>query len=158
MVRDVEIGTFTTRFAPDRLVALQAQRAATWAISPPPTTLVRLSREDQYLTEGMEHVRERNERWEAGMIRAAWLENRILEKYYAPVLTTASHEGGGYRWPDAQRADAQARAVATDVRGEFVSAAYPYRIYPWSKAAYWTIVSMLAAIVWLAGMKRSPLR
>ena len=153
VVRDPEIGSFTTRYAPARLVALQEERAATWATSPPPTTLVRLSREDQYLSEGMEHVRERNEQWAAGMIRAAWLENRILEKYYAPVLRTPSHEGMNHAWPDAQRADAYGRATTAEPSGSFVSAAYPYPIYPWSKSAFWAIVALLAAIIRWAGSK-----
>ena len=154
VVADPEVGRFTTRFAPERLLALQSERAATWSTSPPSTTLVRLSREDQYLTEGMEHVRERNERWAAGAIRAAWRENRILEKYYAPVLRTPSHEGSGHIWPDAQRADAQARAAEAR-EDEFVSAAYPYRIYPWSKPMFWALVMMPVAIIWLIGMKRN---
>jgi len=154
VVSDPEIGRFTTRFAPERLLALQSERAATWATSPPSTTLVRLSREDQYLTEGMEHIRERNERWAAGAIRAAWLENRILEKYYAPVLRTPSHEGAGHAWPDAQRGDAQSRAAAAG-QDEFVSAAYPYRIYPWSKPAFWTLVLLPMALIWRIGTRRN---
>ncbi len=50
VVTDPEIGTFTTRYSPQRLAFLQDERAARWATTPPPTTLVRLSREDQYLT------------------------------------------------------------------------------------------------------------
>ena len=114
---------------------------------------MRLSREDEYLTEGMEHVRERNEQWAAGMIRAAWLKNRILEKYYAPVLRTPSHEGMNHAWPDAQRADAQGRATTAEPRGPFVSAAYPYRIYPWPTAAFWGIVVFLAVPHLVSGVK-----
>ena len=152
VVKDGEIGEFTTRFSPERLAALQKERAARWAVAPPPRTLVRLSREDQYLTEGMEHVRERNELWEDGNIRGAWLENRILEKYYAPVLRTPTHEGAGHAWPDAQRADAEARAATADRTG-FSSSAYPYRILPWSKPLFWTVVALLAGwLAWIGGV------
>ncbi len=147
VMEDAEIGRFTTRFSPERLAALQDERAARWAVSPPPRTLVRLSREDQYLSEGMEHVRERNELWAAGNIRGAWLENRILEKYYAPVLRTPAHEGAGHLWADAQRADAETRASVGAEQGEFSSAAYPYRILPWSKPLFWTVVASLAGLV-----------
>jgi hypothetical protein len=153
VVKDAEIGRFTTRFPVERLAELQKERAARWAVSPPPTRLVRLSREDQFLSEGMEHVRERNELWASGDIRSAWLENRILEKYYAPVLHAPTHEGAGHRWADAQRADAQHRASTADDVGEFVSAAYPYRIYAWSKRLFWSVIVLLAAVVaWSGGL------
>jgi VanZ family protein len=146
VIEDAEIGTFTSRFSVERLLALQAERSATWAHTPPPTLLVRLSREDQYLSEGLEHVRARNELWTAGDVRAAWLENRILEKYYRPVLDTPTHAGPGQRWPDAQRLDAEQRRAA----GVFVSDAYPYRIFPWPPVGFWTAVLLLAAGMFLA--------
>lgn len=148
VITDPEIGSFSTRFSLGRLGQLQDERAVRSATSPPSTTLVRLSREDQYLSEGMEHVRERNELWAAGNIRGAWLENRILEKYYGPVLRTPSHEGTGHAWPDAQRADAQGRVAAAVVEGAFVSAAYPYRIYDWSKSLFLSAMVLLAGAAW----------
>ena len=155
---DAEVGAFTSRYSHETLAALQKERTARWAVEPPPTQVVRLSREDQYLSEGMEHVRERNELWTAGDIRGAWLENRILEKYYAPVLQTPTHEGAGHRWPDAQRADAQVRASAEPNSGGFVSAAYPYRVYAWSKLAFWLAVAGLAAAIWWVGIAGSARR
>jgi VanZ family protein len=131
VVRDAEIGTFGSRWAQAELLEEQAAKAATWAHTPPPVRLVRLSREDQYLTEGIQHVRERNRLWAAGDIRGSWLENRILEKYYAPVLTTPTHEGPPPRWPAAQRADAEARAAAVSPVEPYASAAYPYPLYTW---------------------------
>ena len=68
------------------------------------------SREDQYMSEGLLHAQERNRRWEAGEIRAAWSENLILEKYYAPVLDAPSYiSKAGHRWPAGQRTDAGQR-------------------------------------------------
>ncbi|MEX2662233.1 MAG: VanZ family protein [Vicinamibacterales bacterium] len=147
-VTDDEIGTFTSRFNAERLLALQAGRAATWASAPPPTTLVRLSREDQYLSEGLEHVQARNELWTAGDVRGAWFENRILEKYYAPVLDTPTHAGPGHRWDAVQRLDAEQRAGGP---GGFVSEAYPYRLYAWPPLVFWTGVLLLIAAIRVAG-------
>jgi hypothetical protein len=66
--------------------------------------------EDQYVTEAVWHVQARNASWEAGDIAAAWGENRILEKYYAPVLAA------GQAWPPDQRADAERRGARHSTR------------------------------------------
>ena len=76
----------------------------------------RLSREDQYLAEGLSHVRQRNAAWNAGDIATAWRENRILEQFYEPVLNTPTYASKlGNRWPGEQRADAASRATGADV-------------------------------------------
>ena len=85
-IADAEAGSFVSRYPGDRLLAIQADKAAAWKTNPPPLVLVRVSREDQYLSEGIEHVMHRNELWTAGDVAGAWAENRILEKYFAPVL------------------------------------------------------------------------
>lgn len=154
---DREIGRFASRYSAEDLLALQAERTRSWRATPPPTRLVRLSREDQYLSEGIEHVRERNERWTAGDVRAAWLENRIMEKYYAPVLHTATHHGPGHGWPAEQRADAQGRAGNPGdgaAAAPFVSQAYPYRIYAWPKALFWFGVLLLAGGISATGFRQ----
>jgi hypothetical protein len=150
-VEDIEIGAFESRWTVDRLLAIQAQKRAQWLTSPPPVRLVRLSREDQYLTEGIQHVRERNRLWDAGRARDAWLENRILEKYYEPVLDTPTHEGAGHRWPPAQRADAEFRAAAGAAAAPYVSAAYPYHVYTWSPVRFWIAVGMGVVAILAAG-------
>ncbi|HVH55435.1 MAG TPA: VanZ family protein [Vicinamibacterales bacterium] len=144
-VPDTEIGTFESRWSGERLLAVQAERRTRWAASAPPVKLVRLSREDQYLTEGIQHVRERNKLWAGGNIRGAWLENRILEKYYEPVLDTPTHEGARHRWPTEQRADAECRAAGT-AGDPYVSRAYPYRILTWPPALVWLGVAAACAI------------
>jgi VanZ family protein len=151
-VHDDELGTFMSRYSRSRLLELQQARAAEWKADPPPVVLVRLSREDQYLTEGVQHVRWRNRLWDQGDIGGAWLENRILEKYYEPVLDTPTHEGAGHRWPAAQRADAQSRGAAASVPS-YVSGAYPYTLYPWPKPAVW-----LVTVIGTAGMLWSSRR
>jgi VanZ family protein len=143
-IDDEGTGSFTSRWSRSELLELQSKTEAAWKASPPPTTLVRLSRENQYLTEGVQHVRERNRLWDAGDVRGAWLENRILETYYEPVLDTPTHEGAAHRWPSEQRADAESRA-ATAAAAPYSSNAYPYRLFLWSKVAFWTVV-VIAAI------------
>jgi VanZ family protein len=145
-VRDEEAGTFTSRYSAAQLRALQAGRQARWRTDPPPLTLQRLSREDQYLSEGIEHVMHRNELWAAGDYAGAWNENLILERYFAPVLDTPSYAGrAGHRWPAEQRADAEARvnALASFEPAAYVSGAYPYPILVWNAAAFWTVVALV---------------
>lgn len=148
LVEDEEIGTFDSRWARRELLAMQEEKRVQWTATPPPVKLVRLSREDQYLTEGIQHVRERNELWGAGDIHGAWLENRILEMYFEPVLGTPTHEGSGHRWPPEQRADAESRISRPNAANVYASAAYPYRIYTWSTTVFW-IAASLAAITFL---------
>lgn len=145
VIADPEIGRFDSRWTVEELLRLQDERADAWAVSPPPRTVVRLSREDQYLTEGVQHVRWRNRLWSAGDIDGAWRENRILEKYYAPVLGTPTHEGGGHWWPDEQRADAERRRVSHG--RTYASGAYPYPVYTWPPTALWAIAAALTLAV-----------
>jgi hypothetical protein len=124
---------FRSRYSETALVEAGRERAAAWRANPP-TVQRRLSREDQYLSEGLWHVRRRNEAWGAGDLFAAWRENLILEKFFAPVLDAPSFDSAsGYRWPAAQRADAELRA-ADDGR-PYQSDAQPLRIYAWPGAA-----------------------
>ncbi|HXG55213.1 MAG TPA: VanZ family protein [Vicinamibacterales bacterium] len=154
-VEDAEIGTFTSRYGARALPELQAAKEGEWKRDPPPMTLRRLSREDQYLSEGLAHVRWRNRQWDAGNIRAAWSENRILENYFAPVLDTPTYEGrGGHRWPAPQRADAETRMSRAPIADRYVSQAYPYRILTWSRVTFWAFAGGLAAALVL--LSRRP--
>ena len=112
----------------------------------PPAALRRLSREDQYLAEGMWHVRRRNEAWRDGDIGAAWRENQILEAFFDPVLDARSYEApAGSRWPPEQRADAESRDAGVD-RGR-ASDANPYPLYPWPQSAFWAAALLAAALL-----------
>jgi hypothetical protein len=105
-VDDADAGRFRSRYDGGTLLVLASDRTAEWRAAPPPTRPASLSREDQYLSEGILHVQARNNRWNANDFVSAWFENRILEKYYTPVLDIPNT---GYRWPDAQRADGERR-------------------------------------------------
>lgn len=144
-------GRFDSRYTASELDALAADRAAAWRASPPLVRPPRFSREDQYMTEGLQHVQARNTAWDAGDALTAWRENLILERHFAPVLDTPSYVAkAGHRWPPEQRADAERRARGTEGR-PFESRAYPYRLYRWPPAALWAIALALAAAVWAAG-------
>jgi len=106
------IGSFKSRYDRATLTALARDRADRWRADPP-TVLRRLSREDQYMDEGLWHIRRRNDAWTAGVFFIAWRENRILEEFFAPVLDAPSYVSkSGHRWPPEQRADAERRAAA----------------------------------------------
>ena len=129
--------TFLSRFTPEALAGAARDRAARWAAAPPLVRPDRLSREDQYTTEGVQHVQARNTAWTTGDAVTAWHENRILEGAFAPVLDTPSYlSRTGHRWSPAQRAEAEARAGAA-ILEPFESAAFPYPLYVWPPAAVW---------------------
>ena len=156
VVEESTIGAFDSRWTRAKLLELQTARRAAWAVTPPPVKLVRLSREDQYLTEGIQHVRERNRLWSAGNIRGAWLENLILESFFEPVLDTPTHEGQGHRWPAEQHADAESRAASAASVEPYSSHAFPYRLYMWPKWLFWLAVGAVGVAVVLAGQKSRP--
>ena len=149
-IHDPRIGTFTSLYTADDLQAHAQDRSVRWKIDPP-IDKTRLAREDQYRTEGIQHVQERNRAWDAGEFDRAWRENLILEAYYAPVVQR------GHEWPAEQAEDASVRAApAGGSRAEsFVSAAYPYEVHAWSPLVFWTCVIAMAAALLLLTRQRS---
>lgn len=152
-IRDPRIGTFASIYTEPELRAHAADRAVRWETDPP-IDRTRLAREDQYRTEGIQHVQARNEAWARGDYDIALREQQILETYYAPVLQR------GHDWPAGQRADAVSRAGAAeaDAASRFVSRAYPYTVYTWPRVAVWAVVLPLAAALlalWGSG-RESP--
>ena len=125
--------------------AASADRAIRWRTDPP-IQLHRLSREDQYLSEGLWHIQERNRAWGAGDPFTAWRENLLLERFFAPVLDTPTYASRvPARWPPQQRDDTAAR-VGTDP-GIYISRAAPLPIYAWSPVAFWLSVAVVIAAV-----------
>jgi hypothetical protein len=151
-IRDDELGMFKSRYSRETLESLATTTQGEWRVHPPPLVLQRVSREDQYMTEGVTHVQERNEHLAANDPRSAWIENRILEKYYAAVLDTPSYVSRtGHRWAPEQRADVESRAPAKDVA--YMSEANPYPIYDWPRGLFWIASLGAAATVWLVGTR-----
>jgi hypothetical protein len=147
---------FKSHYTGDGLDALARDRAARWRTDPP-VVLKRFSQEDQYMDEGLWHIRRRNEDWTAGNYSGAWNENLILERFYQPVLDTSSYAlPGGGRWPAAQRADAAARTGAQ--AAPFVSDAQPYPVFIWPKPLFWSAVAlvMLGALAFAWRAYRYP--
>jgi hypothetical protein len=108
-IRDPEVGTFVSRYTPAQLEALARDRRLQWQARPP-VAIRRVSREDQYLSEGLWHVQRRNEAWQSDDLAVAWRENLILEKFFAPVLDAQTYASATpQRWPSEQRAEAASR-------------------------------------------------
>jgi hypothetical protein len=128
-VTDPEIGSFRSRFTAAQLAQAARDRAARWR-ERPPVERRRIGREDQYLSEALWHVGRRNDAWGTGDAAAAWRENRIVEKFYAPVLETATYaDAAGHRWPVDQRDEAARRAggMAPVASNDY---AYPLYVLP----------------------------
>jgi len=144
MISLPEIGRFKSHYTEDELNNLQGHRAALWQTQPP-INIPRLSREDQYLDEGLWHVRKRNS---AEQISEAWRENLILERFFVPVLDMPTYASpSGNRWPPEQRADISQRAGGSD---SFVSTAESYPIVVWSGRAFWSVVILVALVLAIA--------
>ncbi len=147
-VRDDEAGTFKSRYSKATLQSLADAKRDEWRVHPFPLVLQRVSREDQYMTEGVTHVQRRNELLAAHDPKGAWMENLILEKYFAPVLDTPSYVSRtGHRWSADQRQSVQALAAGADPM--FLSQANPYPIFAWSGTLFWLAALAVAAGVWM---------
>ncbi|MFM8535003.1 MAG: VanZ family protein [Acidimicrobiia bacterium] len=132
--------SFRSHYTAAELDALQRDRGERWRTDPP-RVLERLSQEDQYLDEGLWHVRSRN--GESGV--AAWRENLILERFFAPVLDTST-----YASPEGNRLSAEQRAAMAATVDQnappYSSGAEPYPIVTWSHALYWSVVAAVTLV------------
>ena len=143
--------SFDSRFAAAELDALARDRTERWRLTPPLVRPDRFSREDQYATEGLQHVQARNLAWTQGDAVTAWHENLILERHFAPVLDTPSYVAKAeHRWPPGQRADVWAQAEP-GLGAPFESDAFPYPLDRWAPAAVWAVAAALASLAVAAG-------
>jgi VanZ like family len=161
---DPDAGRFRSRYDAATLLSISQDRLALWKDHPPIERPHSRSREDQFMSEGLLHVQERNRQWDAGDMRAAWAENLILEKYFAPVLDTPSYiSKTGHRWPSEQRAAAEQRgSAAASSAGSYESRADVaegrHFIRTWSPIAFWVIVSIVVCGVLAACLMLDPSR
>ena len=147
-VRSDTTGAFRSRYGAPALEAAAIDRTRRWRESPPP--LQGFTREDHYLSEGQWHIQRRNLAITNRDLWAAWNENAILERFYAPVLDR------GDRWSDAQRADI-ARDVRADTQAAYVSDAEPFPIYVARGWTVWSVAVFLAlAILSLSRPRKAP--
>ena len=148
------IGDFVSHYSGDELIAFARDRQARWRVDPP-IVLRRLSREDQYMDEGLWHIRRRNELWQAADVSRAWRENLILERFFGPVLDTPSYAWPEVsRWSSEQRADAERRG-GTPVAHPFVSDAQLYPMQTWPKWMFWVASSSVALALTLGSAARA---
>ncbi len=141
-INDPQAGDFFSRYSAEELLSASRDRAARWPAAPP-RELHRTSIEDHYLAEGVWHVQRRNE---VADPQRVWHENLILEKYFAPVLDFPTYlTGAGAKWPQEQRANAEAQA-GTEA-SPYRSTANPYPIYTWSPMLFWSAVVGLIAVL-----------
>jgi hypothetical protein len=143
-LRDAETGPFMSYRTREGLADVSAARARAWG-SRGPEPQGQFSREDQYLSEALWHVRRRNEAMEDGDMAAAWRENRILEKYFGPVLRIPTPDGRGHALSGEQVAGlASGRVDAARGRSD----ANPITIHTWPRPGYWAaVVAAAAALV-----------
>jgi hypothetical protein len=100
------------------------------------------SREDQYLDEGIWHVRRRN----TAEAFEAFHENLILERYFAPVLDIPTYATPNpNRWPLEQRRNIE--ASIQNPGANFLSAAEPYPIVTWRPDVFWSVVIAVALLL-----------
>jgi VanZ family protein len=150
-ITDPTFGTFASRFTPQELDAAARDRTEAWRAAPPMVRPPRFSREDQYMTEGLQHVQARNTAWDAGDAFTAWRQNLILERFFAPVLDAPSYVAkAGHRWSAQHRADAGQRVRGTEAQ-PFASHAFPYPLFFWSPVWLWLVAGLGAAALWVTG-------
>jgi hypothetical protein len=159
-IRDADGRTFRSIYTADELVALSAARRQQWTAHPPLERPARYSREDQYASEGLWHVQERNTLWSRQTFSASLHENRVLEEFYAPVLDAPSYVSrSGHRWAPEQVAEAVRRSAESSIDARhFVSRAQgEFPIFTWSRWAFrmcaGLIVLALLAAAFVAGRR-----
>jgi hypothetical protein len=153
---DLQLGhsALRSRYTAGELEARSRDRGERWAREGPPMVLRRLSREDQYLAEGLWHVQRRNEAAGGGDALAAWRENEILERFFAPVLDWPSYVASTpSRWPPAQREDFSNRESADE--RPYVSTAQPFPLFTWPRPLFWTIIGTALAVIGWWCVRRS---
>ena len=144
VIDDPKTGLFRSTYDRSTLMELAQERAARWRRNPP-LTWSRMSREDQYLTEGITHVRRRNLCWGEQDFACSWHENLILEEYFAPVLDTPTYiSETPHRWPSEQRRDLEGRQIAG---AAYASEADEVRIVTWPRPIFWSIVGVAVALL-----------
>jgi hypothetical protein len=151
---DSEVGRFLSWHSEEELAEAGEERRLRWAVEEPGGDP--WEREDRYRTEGGWHVSHRNASLAAGRARVAWVENRILEKYFDPFLDQRPSRGEGtHRWSEEQRADVAAAADDTGPAPGYVSPVLRGRVRPRPTAGtLWALAGTLALGLGLFGWRR----
>jgi hypothetical protein len=148
-VRDGSGDGFLSRFAAEDLRPAAIDRSERWKTAPP-VELRRLSREDQYLAEGIWHIQARSVAFRNGDLRTAFKENQILETWFAPVLDFPTYlTPETERWPPERKA-AVAEKVVPGAE-PFISDASPIPIYTWNRTGFAIAASVLVLLLAVSG-------
>ncbi len=144
---DPALGRFRSFFTFEQLAVFGAERTERWRLDPPAAPEP-FAIQDHFFFEAAAHIQHRNESYERGQFRDAWLENALLERYYPSLL---DQRAIGYdhvhRWPPATRDDAESNAAGT-ADGTYVSPVYEDRvIVAPSKTVLWSIAVVLAGVL-----------
>lgn len=145
-IRDPEAGRFVSYHRADQLRAAQEDRARRWA-EEPPGRMAPLELEDYFRTEAGFHAAARNEALEDGRMRQAWLENRILERWYGAFLDLGKH-----RWPPEQRRRV-AEAAGTQPGPGYRSPVLRDRLYTVPRPLWWSGIAVALLSVQVAGRR-----
>jgi VanZ family protein len=153
-VRDGSGDGFLSRFSEEDLRSASTDRGERWK-NTPPVELRRLSREDQYLAEGIWHIQQRSIAFRYGDPRTAFKENQILETWFAPVLDFPTYlTPETERWPPEQKAAVAEKVVPA--AEPFISAASPVPIYTWSRTGFAIAASVLVLLFAISGFVAQP--
>jgi len=163
-IEDPAIGSFRSRYDAATLQEESRDRTRRWPAAPPGPQ-GRISREDHYLSEAMDHVRRRNDAVAASDFAVAWPENLILDRYCDPVLL---YGAPGSRWPAEQRAQIAAAVGAAPAipsasgspapaspAPRFVSDASALPIYVWPRPWLWGATAVVLGALAMLGRSRA---
>lgn len=163
-IRDPGAGwIFRSWFSEEELSALARERARRWRQGRLPT-LAPTDAEDYYFVEGTFRVAYRNTSLERGAVVAAWMEQRIVERHYAPVLEQRGlHSGEPLDLGAGARRQLRRRAEAIGLPSIYRSPVLADRIVVTpSKRQWWIAIGAVSALLgglavhWLRASSRRP--
>jgi VanZ family protein len=158
LIADPEVGTFRSYWSAADLPAAGEKRRLRWRHAPPSNEPWR--RKDLFVDEAARQTTYRNERNQAGDLRAAWLANRILEKYYAPFLELDTFRSfGSNRWLPEHRVELERRFATLPPidPARYRSPVLAGHLVAWPKGAFLAVWLSLVALAAFFGWSRSGL-
>lgn len=146
-----EATVFVSWLSAADLASAAADRATRWQAGQRPQ-IAPWRMEDRFLTAGVAHVAHRNFARQHGHNFVAWREQRILERYYAPVLTLhGRREGEPFTLPAAEREALRLDAARYPQR-EYRSPVLRERVVLWPSRWWWGGAGAVALTLTFAGV------
>lgn len=148
-IRDRQAGwVFRSWFSDTRLEVVAAERARRWRLGRLPS-LDPTAREDYFFVEGTSRVAYRNASLERGDFTSAWMEQRILERHYGPVLERRGLRSGEPLDLDERlREEVRRRAASIKMPTTYRSPVLANRIViaP-SKSVWWASIASVTTVL-----------